>query len=64
MCLCVCVCVVNCVADVGSGGRVCVDKSARNVTCLDPALVCDYQMVNCPDESDELNCPCEYNIPP
>ena len=55
-----CMSVVNCEADAGSGSRVCVDRLALSVTCLDPDLVCDYQVVNCPDMSDELNCPCEY----
>ena len=54
LCLMVHVCiVVDCVTAVGPG--------SCNVTCLDPVLVCDYnQVVNCPDMSEELNCPCEY----
>ena len=58
--ICLYISVVNCMADAGNGSRVCVDRMALSVTCLDPVLVCDYQVANCPDKSDELNCPCEY----
>ncbi len=51
---------VACEVNAGNGSRICLNTRDIEVTCTPPAQVCDYTTSDCPDESDELNCPCEY----
>ncbi len=48
----------DCNAETGRGSRICLNTQDITVTCIPPARVCDY-IINCPDLSDELNCPCK-----
>ena len=50
----------NCTADAGLGSRVCTNTETLSVDCIPPTQVCDFNTADCPDVSDELNCPCEY----
>ena len=50
----------NCTADAGLGSRLCTNTETLSVDCIPPAQVCDFNTADCPDMSDELNCPCEY----
>ncbi len=49
-------------ADAGLGSRLCANRETLSVDCTPPSLVCDYITADCPDVSDELNCPCECII--
>ena len=50
----------NCTADAGLGSRLCTNTETLSVDCIPPAQVCDFNTADCPNMSDELNCPCEY----
>ncbi|XP_064387784.1 uncharacterized protein LOC135335951 [Halichondria panicea] len=47
----------NCTADAGLGSRLCTNTETLSVDCIPPAQVCDFNTADCPDMSDELNCP-------